>query len=92
MVPARVTKLRACLKLCIGMMPGTIGMVDAAGADPVEIAKVEVVVEEHLGDGAGGAGIDLGLQHVDVGLEVAAFRMLLRIGGDRDLDVADAAA
>ena len=25
-VPARVTKLRACLKLCIGMMPGTIGM------------------------------------------------------------------
>ena len=66
--------------------------IDAAGANPVEVAEVEVVVEEHLGDGAGGAGIDLGLEHVDVGIEVGAFRMLLRIGGDRDFDIADAAA
>jgi hypothetical protein len=69
-VPARVTKLRACLKLCIGMMPGTIGNIDAAGADAVEIAEVEVVIEEHLRDGARRAGIDLGLQRVDIGVEV----------------------
>src|SRR5450631_4897272 len=32
---------------------------DAARAHPVEVTKVEVVVEEHLGDGAGRARIDL---------------------------------
>jgi hypothetical protein len=36
------------------------------------------------------AGIDLGLEHVDVGLDVGAVGMLLRIGRDRDLDVGDA--
>ena len=56
----------------MGMMPGTIGMRDAAGADLVEIAEVEVVVEEHLGDRAGRAGVDLGLERVDVGVEVGA--------------------
>ncbi len=50
---------------------------DAARAHPVEIAVVEVVVEEHLGDRAGRAGVDLGLQRVDIGVEVARFRMLL---------------
>src|SRR6202011_875264 len=60
---------------------------DAARANPVEIAEVEVVVEEHLGDGAGRAGVDLGLEDIDVGIEVAAFRMLLRVGRDRNLDV-----
>ena len=69
-------------------MPGTIGIVDAAGANPVEIAEVEIVIEEHLGDGARRAGVDLGLEHIDVGIEVAAFRMLFRIGRNRDLDVA----
>jgi hypothetical protein len=32
--------------------------------------------------------IDLGLQHIDVGIEVAAFRMLFGVGRDRHLDVA----
>src|ERR1700716_1118148 len=31
---------------------------DAAGTNPVEIAKVELVIEEHLCDGAARAGID----------------------------------
>ena len=44
--------------------------IDAARADAIEIAKVEVVVEEDLGDGAGRAGIDLGLQDIDVGIDV----------------------
>src|SRR3981189_1257482 len=61
---------------------------DAARPNPVEIAKVEVVVEEDLGDGAGRAGIDLGLQDIDVGIEVAAFGMLLGIGGNSNFNVA----
>src|SRR5207237_10327492 len=56
---------------------------DAAGADAIKVAEVEIVVEEHLGDGAGRAGIDLGLEHVDVGVEVAALGVLLRIGTPR---------
>src|SRR6266478_922472 len=62
--------------------------IDAARTNPVEVAKVELVVEEHLRDGAGSAGIDLGLEHVDVSVEVWAFGMLLGIGGDRNFYVA----
>src|SRR3979490_193064 len=40
---------------------------DAARTYPVQIAKVEFVVEEHLRDGARRAGIDLSFQPVDVG-------------------------
>src|ERR1700731_3068012 len=60
---------------------------DAARFDTVEIAKVEVVVEDNLRNGAGGTGIDLGREDIDVGVEGAAFRMLLGIGGDGNLDV-----
>ena len=69
-------------------MPGTIGIDDAARAHAVEIAEVEVVVEEELGDGARRAGVDLGGEHVDVGLDGRAVGMLLGIGRDRDLGVA----
>src|SRR6266849_6520042 len=62
--------------------------IDAARTNPVEVAKVEVVVEEHLRDGAGRAGIDLGLQKIDVGIEVRAFGVLLGVGGDGNFDVA----
>src|SRR5207247_9147936 len=62
--------------------------IDAARPDTVEVAEVEIVVEEHLRNGAGSTGIDLGLQHINVGIEVRAFRMLLRVSGDRNLDVA----
>src|SRR5258708_14930385 len=34
------------------------GYIDAAGADAVEVTEVEVVLDEHLGNGAGGAGLD----------------------------------
>src|SRR4051812_20635812 len=66
---------------------GHDGYIDAAGADAVEVTEVEVVVEEHLGDGARGARIDLGLEHIDVGVEAGTLRMLLRIGRHRDLDI-----
>src|SRR5256885_11412498 len=59
--------------------------IDAAGADAVEVAEVKVVIEEHLRDGARRAGIDLGLQRIDVGVERRALRMLLRIGRNRNL-------
>ena len=61
--------------------------IDAAGADPIEITQIKVVIEEHLGDGAGRPGIDLGLQRVDVGVEIPALGMLLRIGRDRNLEI-----
>ncbi len=61
---------------------------DAAGANPVEIAEVEVVVEEDLRNGAGGAGIDFCFQEIDVSIEVRAFRMFFGIGGNRNLDIA----
>ena len=64
--------------------------VDAAGAHPVEIAEVVVVLEEELGDRARRAGIDLGREHVEVGLDRRAVGMLFRIGRDRDLDVGQA--
>src|SRR4029078_8120951 len=52
---------------------------DAARLHPVEKTEIDFVVEEELGDGGGGAGIDLGLQHIDVRLDARRFRMLLRI-------------
>src|SRR6266702_6473937 len=57
--------------------------IEAAGAHAIEVAEVEVVIEEDLGDGAGRTGIDLGLQRVDVGVEIGALGMLFRIGRDR---------
>ena len=59
--------------------------------NPVEVAKIVFVLEEKLSDGAHGAGIDLRLQHVEVGFDGGTFRMFLRIGGNRDLDIRDAA-
>src|SRR5437588_3547674 len=61
--------------------------IDAAGANAIEIAEVEVVIEEHLRDGTRRAGVDLGLQRVDVGIDGRALRMLLRIGRNRDFDI-----
>src|SRR5262249_11982303 len=64
--------------------------VDAACAHAIEVAEVEVVLEEELGDRACGAGIDLGREHGEVGLNRGAVRRLFRIGGDRHLDVGEA--
>ena len=62
---------------------------DARRADAVEIAEIDLVIEEELGDGARGAGVDLGLEHVDIGLDGRRFRVLLRIAADRDLERRD---
>ena len=59
-------------------------------ADAVEIAEIKTVLEKELRDRARRAGVDLGLEHVDVGLDRWAVGMLFRIGGDRYFDVGDA--
>ncbi|MGY4367588.1 hypothetical protein ACVW1A_003653 [Bradyrhizobium sp. LB1.3] len=61
--------------------------VDAAGADAVEIAEVEIVIEEHLRDRSGRTRIDLGLQRVDIIVEVARLGVLLGVRRDRHFDV-----
>ena len=60
---------------------------DACRAHAVEIAIVEIVVEEELGDCAGRAGIDLGFQRIYIRINAGAFRMLLRIGRHADFHV-----
>src|SRR5215468_8340406 len=62
----------------------------AAGAHAIEIAKINVVIEEELRDRAAGAGIDFRLEHIDIGIDRRAVRMLLRISRHRHLDVGDA--
>src|SRR5665648_1018513 len=62
---------------------------DAGGADAVEIAEIDLVIEEELGDGARGAGVDLRLQHVDIGLDGGRLRVLLGIAGERKLERRD---
>uniref|UniRef100_A0A0N4ZXP4 EF-hand domain-containing protein n=1 Tax=Parastrongyloides trichosuri TaxID=131310 RepID=A0A0N4ZXP4_PARTI len=57
---------------------------------PVAETQEGLDVEEELGHGARGAGVDLGLQHLDVVVDGRAFRVLFRIGADRDLKPADA--
>ncbi len=65
----RAAKFLVCLKFCTGRMPGTIGMSMPRRAHAVEIAEIEAVLEKELGDRARRAGIDLGLEHVDIGCD-----------------------
>src|SRR5690606_37516651 len=50
-----------------------------------------VAVEEELRDGPGGAGILLGLERLDVLVEVARLGVFLRVGSDADVEIAAAA-
>ncbi|MNT78886.1 hypothetical protein D3C72_2181690 [compost metagenome] len=62
---------------------------DAGGAGAFDIAQIIAIREEHLGDGPIGAGVDLALEIVDLGLPVRALRVLFGIGGHRNVEVAD---
>jgi hypothetical protein len=55
-------------------MPGTTGTL-MPRAYAVEIAEIEIVLEEKLGDRARRASIDLGGEHVEIGL----FRQTVRM-------------
>ena len=56
---------------------------------PARVAKIEIVVEEELRDGAARASVDLGLEGVNVRGERGSFRMLFGIGRGRDLEIGD---
>ena len=83
--PQRLAKSHTAWKRWIGMIPGTIGMPMPARRTRSTIDFVVIVIEEELGDGAVGAGVDLALQDGDLGVPVGALRMPLGIGGDRNL-------
>ena len=62
---------------------------DAGCRGAVAEAQEVVGFEEELGDAAVGAGIDLALEVVEVGLGVGRIGMLFGIARDADLEVAD---
>jgi len=61
--------------------------VDSAGADTIEISEIKVVLEEKLGNGAGRPRVDLGLEHVDIGVDRRAIGVFFRIGRDGNLKI-----
>ena len=70
-------------------MPGWIGAVIPARGAGVAEAQEVLVLEEELGERRRGAGVELALEVVDVGRRARRLRVHLRIGRDRDLEVAD---
>jgi hypothetical protein len=64
---------------------------DPRGARLVDEAQEGVDVEEELTDAQGRAGVDLGLQHIDVVVQRRALGMLLGIDADQHLERGDAA-
>ena len=57
------------------------------GGEVIDIAMKQIVVEEDLGDRARRTGIDFCLQRVDIGVEIRALRMLLRLGRHDHVDI-----
>ena len=74
LAPHRPAILVMPWKFETGMMPGTIGAFDAGRGGTVAEAQEIVGIEEELGDAAVGAGIDLALEIVEVGLGVGRIR------------------
>src|SRR3981081_10169 len=72
-----------------GNEAGHDGDSDAAGADAVQIAEEHLVVEEELADGRRCPRIDLGPEHVDLGIEAGRLGVLLGIASDRDVERRD---
>ncbi len=80
----------ARVKLVIGRMPGTIGTVMPAARGALDEAQIGFAVEEELADRAGGPGVDLALQIVQVVLRAGRLRVAFRIGRHADLEIGDA--
>ena len=66
--PQPCEKRLICVKLWIGMMPGTYSAVDAGGDQPIAEAQDLVGVEAVLRHQPGGTRLDLAAQVVEVGL------------------------
>src|SRR5215471_529569 len=62
---------------------------DPACPHAIKKPEIDIVVEKELRDGGGGAGVDLRLQHIDVGLDAWRLGMFLRVTGDRDFEGRD---
>src|SRR5690606_22752635 len=62
--------------------------VNAGATNTLDIALVNVIVEEELGYGARGTIVDLALQHLNVRREVRALGVLLGIRGNCDVEIA----
>jgi hypothetical protein len=58
-------------------------------ADTIDVARENGVVEEALGDRLVGAGIDLAFEDIDVRLERGALGMLLGIGRNGHVEIAE---
>ncbi len=65
--------------------------VNASTAHTFDIALEKLVIKEELRNGTGCTIIDLALEHIDVGCKVRAFRVLLRISGNRNVEIIDLA-
>ncbi len=73
------------------MMPGSSGTVDSGRGEPVAEPEVVVGGEQHLGDRVIGAGPDLGHQESGVRFNIDRARVLVRVGGDPDREIAQRA-
>ena len=62
--------------------------VDTGGDAAVAEAQVALNVEEELGDGAHGAGVDLALQVNQIGTGALRLRVHFRVGSDGNVEVA----
>src|SRR5262245_35501934 len=80
---------RDLLEIVDGNDAGHDGNVDAAGANAIEVAIEQFVLEEELRDRGGGAGVDLGLEHVDIGVDARRLRVLLGVAADGNLERGD---
>src|SRR5689334_9766917 len=57
----------------------------------LEQLEIIAVVEEHLSDRPGSAGIELALEVIDLDVPAGRLRMLFGISGDRDIEVSNLA-
>src|SRR5262245_23188603 len=80
---------RDLLEIVDGNDPGHDGNVDPARADAIEVTIEQFVLEEELRDRGRRAGVDLGLEHVDIGIDARRLRMLLGVAADRNLERGD---
>ncbi len=88
--PQASANLRVCATLVTGRMPGRIGASMPCAAATVAEPEEGFGREEELRDRAGGAGVQLALQIVEVGLRVRRIGMGFGIGGDRNVEGRDA--
>src|SRR5262245_28737236 len=63
------SEARDLLEIVDGNDAGHDGNVDAAGADAIEVTVEQFVLEEELRDRGRRTRVDLGLEHVDIGID-----------------------